>query len=612
MKEIEQIVTDYLNSENTDYAIMINGDWGCGKTYFIKKSLFGKISLINSFAKDKKGNVLKYVPLYISLYGISDKDDILQKIQLELNPWMKSKPWLFLKTGANKITSFFKVAVTDSDVKNFLSIFDIKKNKVIFLDDLERIDYLRLSSSSVLGQINDLTEHEKLKIIIVCNSSKAEGVFNEINEKTIRFSCKYEAVLNDIYDNIIIDYTGSYFDFLKEKKQLVIKIFQTAKYKNLRTLKFILDIFKKIYNHVNKGENRDEILKRFLFFTCLYSIEYKIGANSELDLNSLKNIGPYSLIDFDFDILTPDMPENQLEKEPTYSHLFSKKYSEIIESFFYCQEIADYIHNGYLNEEKLTIVISGINKDIKLKEGTDEEKIIKKIKNWRDLTDDEFNTLIVKILTKIDNGEFTLIAYPVIFAEFLQFEFYKIHGFVVSQEIIDRFKMGIDKSKENHKYLEAFLYKIPTWDDRDTTPAKDKYQQISNYANNANKFTLGKEHENISEKIVLNLEQNKGKELLDIIVDSQNLNSPLFASINVDSFFNLLQNVNNQTLNDFNQAIFRRYSDSDISSQEEVYLVEKDFFIKLHRLIAKYIDSIESRTLKTVQFIDLERNLRRF
>lgn len=27
---------DNLVAENTDYAIMINGDWGCGKTYYIR------------------------------------------------------------------------------------------------------------------------------------------------------------------------------------------------------------------------------------------------------------------------------------------------------------------------------------------------------------------------------------------------------------------------------------------------------------------------------------------------------------------------------------------------------------------------------------------------
>ena len=34
---INAIVESYLNSpKKTDYAIMINGKWGCGKTYYIE------------------------------------------------------------------------------------------------------------------------------------------------------------------------------------------------------------------------------------------------------------------------------------------------------------------------------------------------------------------------------------------------------------------------------------------------------------------------------------------------------------------------------------------------------------------------------------------------
>jgi uridine kinase len=71
MKEIEQIVTDYLKAENTDYAILINGDWGSGKTHYIKNTLFNKISAIDSFYTDKKNNTEKYKPLYVSLYGMT-------------------------------------------------------------------------------------------------------------------------------------------------------------------------------------------------------------------------------------------------------------------------------------------------------------------------------------------------------------------------------------------------------------------------------------------------------------------------------------------------------------------------------------------------------------
>lgn len=611
MKEIEQIVTDYLNAENTDYALMINGDWGCGKTYFIKKTLFGKIALINSVSKDKKGNILKYEPLYVSLYGISESDDILHKIQLELNPWMRSKPWLFFKTGANKIASFFNVAVTNSEEKNFLSIFDIKKNKVLFLDDLERIDDSKLSLSSVLGQINNFTEQENLKVIIVCNTSKTEEIFNEINEKTIRFSCKYEAVLGDIYDNIINKYPVPYFDFLKEKKQIIIEIFQTAHYKNLRTLRFILDIFQKIHNQAIQGKYRDEILTRFLFFTCIYAIEYKLGANSEEDLNSLKNVGPYSHIDFDFDFLNPGAQKDQQEVEKSYSQLFSERYSNIIESFFYCQQIADYIHNGYLNEEKLALVITEISKEIKDKEGTEEDKLIRELRNWRELKDEDFEPLKEKVLKKIDEGKFSLMAYPIIFAEFLQFEFYKLDDFEITEEFINRFKKGIDISKETHKYIESLRYKFPIWSDRDTTSARGNYLQICDYVIDANDFALSKEYVSISDIILAHLEQNKSKELQEVIIDPSNLNSPFFENIDVDVFFELLLKANNQTIYAFNESIFQRYSDSDII-HEPVFQSEKEFFRKLHLLLAKYIDGTERRTLKTVQFIDLEKNLRRF
>jgi len=47
----------YLKNKNhTDYAIMINGKWGCGKTYYIENELKERIKILN----------LKYI--YISYF----------------------------------------------------------------------------------------------------------------------------------------------------------------------------------------------------------------------------------------------------------------------------------------------------------------------------------------------------------------------------------------------------------------------------------------------------------------------------------------------------------------------------------------------------------------
>ena len=59
MEEIKSIIKDYLSVKETDYAILINGQWGCGKTYFIKNELFDEILKHDSFLSNKDIQNLK-------------------------------------------------------------------------------------------------------------------------------------------------------------------------------------------------------------------------------------------------------------------------------------------------------------------------------------------------------------------------------------------------------------------------------------------------------------------------------------------------------------------------------------------------------------------------
>jgi tRNA A37 threonylcarbamoyladenosine biosynthesis protein TsaE len=73
MNNLEQIITDYLQAKETDYAIMINGDWGCGKTYYIRNILTDNIKKIKSVVptsgKAQKKNYAEFKPyelVYVS------------------------------------------------------------------------------------------------------------------------------------------------------------------------------------------------------------------------------------------------------------------------------------------------------------------------------------------------------------------------------------------------------------------------------------------------------------------------------------------------------------------------------------------------------------------
>lgn len=62
----------YIYSEESDYVIMIDGEWGSGKTYFVKNSIIPMITSAN----------LK--PLYISLFGVNTLDEIKEKMFYEM------------------------------------------------------------------------------------------------------------------------------------------------------------------------------------------------------------------------------------------------------------------------------------------------------------------------------------------------------------------------------------------------------------------------------------------------------------------------------------------------------------------------------------------------
>ena len=78
-KHIEEYFDYYFDGEkNFEYAVLLNGAWGSGKTWFIKKYIQKQES------KDKK-------VAYISLNGLSKTSDIDDEIFRCIHPKLASK-----------------------------------------------------------------------------------------------------------------------------------------------------------------------------------------------------------------------------------------------------------------------------------------------------------------------------------------------------------------------------------------------------------------------------------------------------------------------------------------------------------------------------------------
>lgn len=65
IEETINIIREYIEDDRKKQAILLNGEWGCGKTFFINNKLIPQI------------NKNKFQIYQISLYGVSD----IEKIQ---------------------------------------------------------------------------------------------------------------------------------------------------------------------------------------------------------------------------------------------------------------------------------------------------------------------------------------------------------------------------------------------------------------------------------------------------------------------------------------------------------------------------------------------------
>ena len=60
MEDLVESILDYIRSDYTDYAVMINGEWGSGKTHFWN----------NKIRKKNRINAIKWEKIHNHLYVI--------------------------------------------------------------------------------------------------------------------------------------------------------------------------------------------------------------------------------------------------------------------------------------------------------------------------------------------------------------------------------------------------------------------------------------------------------------------------------------------------------------------------------------------------------------
>ena len=474
MQKIINIVKDYLTKE-TNNALLITGKWGVGKTYFFDNTLSEKIEETSI-----KGNEsVKYKPIRVSLSGVTNIDDIERRIVAELYP--------SLNKGIKWGKGIFKFLLSIPKIKEYIpeipnsDVIDSETdNLVICFDDLERKSKT-FHIDSLIGYINNLTENDNLKTIIIANTDKIENKkFHKIKEKLIGREIEYKINIEEIYNTLIHDKFQSfseYTKFLQKEKEFICSFFQD--YKNIRTLKFILSYYHDIFSQIEIiaphigyiQSNKNNILKRTLLFTIAIAIEFKQARCSKEDKETMS----YELWPF-LDFIR-DEGEDSIEEDKDISVKVKKGEKTDPSKLKYKY----YGHYDYEFYESIFDYIVGINtfdstlfeKEVKEKSGIVEgQDVSESYKVYNEINSDyifeisneEYKKLLYKMLEYVDIGDYRLEDYVGIYNHVIK---YNNPLGIAEEDLKDRIIRGIEKGKDRFTYNPDLLRRLPYFEKSD-------------------------------------------------------------------------------------------------------------------------------------------------
>lgn len=179
-QQIKEEILRYLRDTSYNYAVLIDGEWGSGKTYFVTNTLTSAIE------EQEKNNAEPRPIKYISLYGCKSMVDVQENIAWSFaeNARKKIKEKAQWDSTGEKVSSTLLLSskkIGNAILKKYLpetSIYEIASDwlnlaSFIFVfDDLERCD---CPLNEVFGFLNELVEHEGTKVILIANENELSG-----------------------------------------------------------------------------------------------------------------------------------------------------------------------------------------------------------------------------------------------------------------------------------------------------------------------------------------------------------------------------------------------------------------------------------------------------
>ena len=234
---INQIL-DYVRRKETDYALMISGPWGCGKTFFVKNALH------KALANDA-------ILSYISLHGVQSFCELEIRLLLGRTRWTKC-----LSDDVKEAIALTPILAGQSTSLIPLVLRILKKSfsqqtkatdspELIVVDDLERISG-EIQIENVLGYFYDHYISKGKHLIFVCDETQSclsGDSYRKIREKCIRRVYPFPEIDDAVLDSLIASRCDdqNIAEAVQKIRPRIADFMRRHQIKNLRTASTFID-----------------------------------------------------------------------------------------------------------------------------------------------------------------------------------------------------------------------------------------------------------------------------------------------------------------------------------------------------------------------------------
>ena len=296
----------YCNEEHHLGALLLTGEWGCGKTYLLEKRLAEALEATHFIVRVSLLGVdsIKGLDGAVRKQWLSVCTPFLGKLKQKSDNVKKDAGILQLITTVlrsfNPVSGNIASAVVAVDPLEYIPLeptvedfhdSGVKKKVVLVFDDLSRS---RLDLNSIMGRINEYCENMGFTTIVVAEREFIHRVleaditlYKMIKEKMIARNVRYTPDYREIIHSIVTEtpwQSEEYAAFLAEKEEIICDAFitevpeqeeNTEKFHNFRSLNCALQEFYRYYEKLKRQQVED--LDPYLYSFIAYIMVSKNG-----------------------------------------------------------------------------------------------------------------------------------------------------------------------------------------------------------------------------------------------------------------------------------------------------------------------------------------------